>query len=275
VLRNTASIAAVICFGLSQSAYAQSDSGQQRCSKSIVSLVGQHIGIGDFSFPRSGASPSVENGGVITAGACKVWPINRAVTIAAFAYDDESDVNGTSLVIALVDNIKGKVISTYKGGQMDFAGFGVAEDGLRLDTARYDLAPGVRSFGVDVTERYNPNCGDGGVGSMRTLFVQDGATIRPVLEQFITSSWRFVKGGNPRCLGAEAAKETVTEDTSYSISISHAATKGYANLLITEASSYSNGDQSKQKSSQYELRYDGVKYADKRFPVSSPRRKAR
>lgn len=241
----------IMCFGLSQSSYAQSDPSEknQRCSQSILRLVGKHFDVSDF-----------ENGGVITAEACKVWPKNSAITITAFAYEDASGINGKSLVIAMIDNTKGKIIATYKGAQITSGDSGIAENGLQLDTARYDVAPGIRAFGLDITESYRANCGDGGYGPARTLFVQDGKEIRPILINFFVSTWRFIKGGNPGCVSPGAAEETVTEDISYSIGIGNATTHGYANLLITAVSSIST-----KKPFKYELHYDGEKYE-----ISSP-----
>ncbi len=256
MVKNTTFAFVFICFSFVQSVHAHPDSDKQRCSEPIVNLVGRHFNISDFSYPRDGMYPSAENGGVITAGACKVWPKNNAITIAAFAYDDDSEINGKSLVVVMVDNRKNKIISAYKGAQIDFAGFYVAQDGLQIDTARYDLAPGIRAIGLDVTETYNPNCGDGGAGPARTLFVQDGGMIRPVLENFYTSTWSLVQGN--KCGAGD--EEIVSEYLSYSIEISKAATNGYANLIITATLSYDNGDKPKQKPFQYELHYDGNRY---------------
>jgi hypothetical protein len=240
-------IVTFIYFGLSQSVFAQSDSEQekQRCSESTLNLVGKHLALSDFSYPRDSIYPSAKNGGMIVAGVCKAWPRNTAITIAAFAYDDK-------LVVAMVDNLKSKVNATYEVDLMDFAGLGVDENGLRIDTARYDLAPSVRAFGIDVTERYNPGCHEGGHGAIRTLFVQDGKKIKPILENFITSSWRFANN-DLTCIIEDAEKET--EDFSYSIGISKVTTNGYANLLITAISS-----QSSRKPFYYELQYDGKEY---------------
>jgi hypothetical protein len=125
------------------------------------------------------------------------------------------------------------------------------------------LAEGVRAFGLDVTSGYMANCGDGGWGAVRTLYVQDGANIRPVLEDFIMSHWRFVQGGNPRCMSDEYAKKappTVIENQALSISVLKNKTNGYADLMVTAISSWDNGDKSKKIVSHTTLRYDGKKY---------------
>lgn len=250
--RNMIFAFALICIGLGQSAYAQPESEKQQCSDSIVNLVGKRFGISDFSYPREGMYPSAQNGGVITAGACKVWPKNNAITIAAFAFDDEGSENGKSLIVTMVDSLKGKVVASYKAVGLD-----VAEGGLRIDTARYDLAPGVRAIGLDVTEKSSPNCGDGGAGAARTLYIQNGNQIRPILEGLYMSYWSFVQGGS-NCASGDT--ESVTEDFSYSIGIDNTTTNGYANLLITATSSYSSGDKSMRKPFHYELHYNGKKY---------------
>ena len=102
---------------------------------------------------------------------------------------------------------------------------------LRIDTARYDLAPGVRAFGVDVASQASgPKCAEGGAGPLRTLFVRDGASLRPVLASLVLSSWRLVSG--PACPGAERKDGAVVEDTATTISVAPHATHGFADLVL-------------------------------------------
>jgi hypothetical protein len=239
-------------FVLCHSVYAQADSEQnkQHCSDTMVKLVGKHLGISDFS----------HTSGVIVDEACKVWPKDDSKTIAIFSYDAGVE-HEKRLIVVLVDTLKERVVATYKRAIQEDAAMTVGAGSFRIDTARYDLAPGVRAFGLDVTTSYSQGCVDGGLGPVRTLFVQDGKEIRPIFENFYISSWRYVQGG-PSCAEGE---NVVTEDITYSIGIGNETTNGYANLKITADSSYSGAAKTKRKPFQYELHYDGKKYPTSLF----------
>ncbi len=258
MIRNPIFIVALICFGLVQSAYGQTDPEIKRCSESIVNLVGNRLNASNFSYPKNGMYPSAENGGVIIAGVCKVWPKDNSKTIAIFAYDAGVEYE-KRLIVVLVDTIKGKIVATYKGAIQEDAAMTVGDNSLRIDTARYDIAPGVRAFGLDVTNSYSQGCGDGGSGPVRTLFVQDGKKIKPILEDFYISSWSYIQEGRSRCTGADAPEESLYENRGYSLSIDTTSTNGYRDLLVTETISRDDGKRT-GKPSRYKLHFDGKKY---------------
>jgi hypothetical protein len=263
MIKNIALIIILAFLGLTQSVHAQTTARKPICSKSIIKAVGKHFDISNFSYFQDGKHTSGSSAGVINSGACKPWPNDNAITIATFAYNDknievgQSDLEGKSLVIAMIDSTKNKILASYKGKQ---SGFGVAQDGLQLDTARYNLASGVRAFGINETEQYNPNCGDGSLGPSLSLFVRSGSTIKPVLNNFY-SYYTRTKG---RCVMGK--DEEVIEETERSISIGKAITNGYANLLITEFTTTWEGKEPKKKSSQVELHFDGEKYVPAALP---------
>jgi hypothetical protein len=258
MLKKIIFIITLICMGFTQPVSAQINSAKQSCSKSIIKAVGKHLGIKNFSFAKENSYASEESG-IIAAGTCKLWPNDNSITIAAFAYEDKSDINGKSLFVAIIDNLNYKIIANYKAGQIDYVGFGVAQDGLRLDTARYNLAPGVRAFGIDITEQYNHNCGGGSGGPYRSLFIRNGSEIKPIAG-FLTS-YSEITGA----CGDPEKMEPVIE-TTISISIGKKITNGYTNLLITEVSTTWEGNKPKKKISQNELEYDGEKYVPVKLP---------
>lgn len=244
-MRNVSCTFVWVFLAFSQAVYAQDG---QVCTEAIVKQVGDTLKISDFSLA----------GGKIVSGACKVWPHDKNITLAAFAYDAGTQ-DEKKLVVAMLDNPTGKIIASYQGAIAEDAAMRVEADSFKIDTAPYDLAPGVRAFGLDVMSGYIANCGDGGLGPMRTLFVRDGNAVRPVLEGFYKSYWQFVQGGNPRCVGPDAP-EPVIENFDLTIAIGKASSHGFANLLITGLGSLENGKKSKRKPFEYELRYDGKKY---------------
>ncbi len=271
---------ALILLGLGQSAYAQSahpkrhvfrdarlsqyaQLAPQPCGESIVNLVVEHLAASD---PEEIIRPEA-----IVASACKVWPKNNSITISAFAYHSDLYPEGRDsphiegLILVMIDNQKKQIIASYRDKIEEGADMIVAENSLRIDTARYDLAPGVRAFGLDVMSGptsyvtiYS--------GPTRTLFIQDRKSIRPMTTFDINPS-ALIQGcdpstsyANPCEESAEKEGETVIENIYYGVGIGKTATNGYANLLITATIAYSNGEKPKGKPFQYELHYDGKKY---------------
>jgi hypothetical protein len=153
-------------------AAADGSAGKQQCSASTVALVGSHFGVPELSFPREGMYPSAENGGTVISAACKAWPVGKSRTIAAIAHDAGVQYE-KRLLVALVEPTTGTVLAAYAGSIQEDAAMTVATSTLRIDTARYDLAPGVRAFGIDASPGYLPGCVEGGLGPVRTLFIQE------------------------------------------------------------------------------------------------------
>lgn len=257
-MRHGALIVAMACFCLCPSARGQTGpaAAKEICSQPTLDLLGKHFGVSDLSYPERATSADAQNRGVIVAGACKAWPNDKSQTIAIVAYDAGVQYE-KGLLVALVDTSRAEVLASYRAAMQEDASMTVGADSLRIDTARYDLAPGVRAFGFDATTSFSQGCVDGGLGPIRTLFVRDGKTIRPVLEWFYLSTWTFVEGG-PSC--ASGDREIVTETISYAIGVGKATSKGFANLRITATSSFSNGARPTRKPIQYELQYDGANY---------------
>lgn len=126
---------------------------------------------------------------------------------------------------------EGKLRSVLTGTIAEDAGMHVGRGSLRIDTARHDLAPGVRAFGVDVaSDAPGPKCPGGGSGPLRTLFVQHGASLRPVLTSVELTSWRRVRG--PACAWSQGADDAVIENTVTTIPVASPATHGFADLAL-------------------------------------------
>jgi hypothetical protein len=246
---------AVTCVSLCRPAYAQVNGEAKQCAESILELVGDHFGVNGLSYWKAGLEADAEKGTRVIDAACKVRPGDKSRTIASVTYDagvkDEK-----RLLVAVVDTSHGKVIAAYAGAIQEDATMTVGQGSLRIDTGRYDLAPGVRAFGIDVDTSYHQGCVDGGYGPFRTLFIQQGKAIRPVLEGFKVSTWSFVKGG-PSC---QAGDEVVIETISYQIEIGKTVTKGFADLRVTSFSSYDDGKKPVSNGLAYTLQYDGKIY---------------
>ncbi|HEY6094495.1 MAG TPA: hypothetical protein VIU93_06030 [Gallionellaceae bacterium] len=239
-------IGALLCVACSSTCNAATDingDNNQPCNNSITTLIGNNLGVNDFS---------------PIASACKRWPKDKSMIIAAYAYDSGVEVEyKKSLIVALVDTNKNKVAAIYKGKIQEDSISTV--DSLRIDTARYDVAPGVRAFGVDVKLSVDIRCAGGGSGPMRTLYVQEGDSINPILIEHPISRWVY-HGGTSPCDDEYEGPE-YTENVAFTIGISKEITNGYYNLAISELTSYSNSGKTESKT--YEYCYDGKRYVEK------------
>ena len=89
--------------------------------------------------------------GVIVASACKRCPTTRGLTLAAVAWD-AGKPDSKALVLALVDE-KASPGRRRAPREVDEDAATRRNGSLRLDTAAYELAPGVRAFGLDIFQR--------------------------------------------------------------------------------------------------------------------------
>ncbi len=175
---------------------------------------------------------------MVTA-ACKLWPYDKSALIvaAAYAQDKERDKN---LVVALVDTKTMTVRASYQGVVAEDDTWSVVPGSLHLDTARYDLAPGVRAFGVDIASDAVDNAVvRGGVTATRSLFVQQGTELRLVLDGFVLAT-------------STKAADGITK-TSSKIALDAHATRGFADLLVTRSIDGAARDHAT-------LAFDGTRY---------------
>ena len=253
MLRNFSIIVFSILVCHSARGQADSHPDQGPCTDASLKLVSQHLKIKEINFGDD--SHSDVNNDVI-ASTCKRWPSDKSLMIVSFAYTSEVEYQ-KHLVVSLVDTAKTKVVASYKGVIGEDAILTIGAGSLRLDTARYDLGPGIRAFGLDFSTVYSQGCVDGGLGPTRTLFVREGETIRPVLEGLYLSTWTFIKGG-PSC--ASGDREIVIETTSYAMSILNTVSNGFRDLRITAISSVDNDKKSPKRPVVYRLKYNGKAY---------------
>jgi hypothetical protein len=178
----------------------------------------------------------------MVAAACKLWPFDKRVLIvaAAYAQDKEQDKN---LVVALVDTQAMALRSAFQGVVLEDATWSVTQASLRIDTARYDLAPGVRAIGVDVTSDALDAPVRGGITATRSLFVPDGARLRLVLDGFVLTTSRKIAGG-------------ATETSSAKMAIGSHRTHEFADLQVTRKTE--SGAAVRQERTTFT--YDGSRY---------------
>lgn len=132
------------------------------------------------------------------AQTCKPWPYDPAIRLAAIAFAGDATTpageRDLELRVAMLDAGSGKVVALYAQAMGEDGSLELAADSLRLDTARYDLAKGVRAFGVVVhSVARGASCPDFDSDDALTLLVREGRRLRPVLQQNLTV-WRQVQG---------------------------------------------------------------------------------
>ena len=179
----------------------------------------------------------------LVAATCKLWPYDKhlLVVAAAYAQDKERDKN---LVVALVDTSTMAVRSAFRGVLLEDPTWSVAQASLRIDTAPYDLAPGVRAIGVDVaSDAVSGTVVRDGVTATRSLFVPDGATLRLVLDGFVLTTSRQPSAGPST---ASSAK----------IALDPHRTNGFADLRITRTTAAGGSARPEHTT----LVYDGSRY---------------
>lgn len=210
-----------------------------RCTEDILQLIRAKLNYPTLNY-RKYEYGSFVAGDQIISGVCKVWPKDSLKTIVAIAYYEEGHVqtggdedlyDKKHYILAIVNSSQSKLISSYQWDANDEIG----TNSLSIDTARYDIAAGVRAFGLDISEQYHPHSVNGGLGAYRTLFIQEGEIIKPVLKDFRLSEWDFVVES---MVSTWSHGNKSIRNISYTISIGKNVTNGLRNLEVTKSITY-------------------------------------
>ena len=241
--------AALALLALASGAHAMG--GAQDCQPDDLAPV-------DAWFAKQGSHARPPGPPTLLASACKASTVDKNLLIVAAAYDSDTP-DWKHVVVAQVDRRSARVRRVFRGTIDIDASMVLAGDSLHIDTARYDLASGVRAFGVDVhSGKSGPRCAEANFGPLRSLFVQQGASLRLVLSSVMLDSWRVV-GGNP-CPPPATDGEVELEHTAATIAVSPHATHGLADLvLVTTVDSTPPAQRSTV------LKYDGTAYGAKNW----------
>lgn len=169
----------------------------------------------------------------IVAQACRIWPFDPSRALAAVAYrrPGEVDVEARSLrlVIAVLDAQDARVLAVHESDLEEDAAFALHADGLLLDTARYDLAEGVRAFGVVVRSMARgPSCPDARSNDELTLYVHEDDAVRPVFTSPL-DFWSRIEG---EPCNWSLQQRLVTEEAALRIGVERDAHNGYADLRV-------------------------------------------
>jgi len=197
-----------------------------------------------------------------TDSACKVWSADTSLTLAVLSFkqkatDPDAATYDVDVLVAKSDT--GEVLAhLYRTAALN--GDAITIEGVGLDTARYQLAPDTRAFGVRIdhqgSSRVNPF-----TDSVLDLYVVQGHTLKRVLSNLET----HVENGDwdGDCAGTFSSVNRV-------VSIDPNQVHGYAVLRVSQKSgtrnATMNGDQCVSRDvppvrEDFTLQYDGTQYA--------------
>lgn len=166
----------------------------------------------------------------ILAHSCRLSPGgDHLIATAAYQPHDykESD-NLPFLVVLLKDNHR--PVAKYLGEIVVDATVYVQARSLEIDTGRYNLAPGVRAFGLRLRATRTPKCAEATTDRNLTLFIQEGHRLRPVLGP--TPTYYSVARD-----GAFCTPDVIVDDWNMLLSINDHQSNGFRDIAARFKSS--------------------------------------
>ncbi|KAA0121617.1 hypothetical protein CIW48_22740 [Methylobacterium sp. P1-11] len=195
--------------------------------------------------------------------ACKVWPADPSLTLVAVplieaAPDTAGDIRG-DVEILVLDSASGRPLARRIEMAMAFSD-AIQFDGVTLDTARYDIRPGTRAFGLRTAQsgssRVNPFSEEA-----LWLYGFEGGRITRVLDGLVVGRVTGENDGN--CTGTTTAIRRT-------VSVGPEARGGYRDLVVDqtearESSSKAAGDRCRSAKApgpgaQEVIRFGSVRY---------------
>lgn len=193
---------------------------------------------------------------------CKIWPANEALTIAALPLPQKNNNDNRGiddLEVLVADTASGAIVAhQFQQSAISYDAFRFS--GLTLDTARYQLTPQNRAFGVRVAHESSSRVNPFGQTAL-SLYVIDGQRLRTVVDRLIVEDSGGEWDGN--CAGA-------FNNTTRILDIGPAGNEGYAVLKGTEkftdtVNTVHNGDckvdTKTGKRTSFSLEYNNGKYS--------------
>lgn len=199
---------------------------------------------------HSGCAPGIEDAlrelhpkkpivGEVAGAQCKAWPPSGGkVTAAVMAFEQGQSPDQRWVgVLALVDTKTLKLLHSRRFEIEEDAVTRVGDNSLRLDTANYAVAPGVRALGLRYSSSApGPSAADASASDELTLFVPDGRGLRPVFGMSMERA-RAVEG----CLGK--CPHAVWETASFTIAIGPPGPAGWNDLRVTATVARDSNDE--------------------------------
>jgi hypothetical protein len=244
------------CLAASEHEQAVGVQVEQLCDGRTLAAVGRFVKVDNFREPALGHDADAT--AMVAASACRAAPaFGGRLAAVAYRAGHQDDL---LLVIALVDGA-GQVGTAFKGNLDSDPNVKIVSGSLWLDTAAYDLAPGVRAFGLDITTGLPRGCAAGGSGARRSLFVGQGRFVRPVLQDLPLSEWNLIQRGRSACTDSSAPELTITENFSATLGLAPTSTRGYRDLVVTGTAARDDGHVDERPVLRTVLKWDGRVYS--------------
>lgn len=197
-----------------------------------------------------------------TLARCKVWPAAKDQAIAAkssFTPDPVGgdDVGTYDLELSIVNSTNDQTLATYRKPEA-YNSDAIRFNDLVIDTARYNLAPDIRAFGLRSDYEHSSSAAPYSKTDL-ALYLKEGNTLRPVLEGLVVSK-NSGEWGN--CTGQG-------KDIRRTVNIGKSTHNGFADLIITTSTtvmkSFKSGEECISKNTDLKkilitLSYDGKQY---------------
>lgn len=199
--------------------------------------------------------------------ACAKHPVNPDFTLVALFHelsnrDSATDENQVGLVVAVIDIKRRKLLRAYRDMIGEDGGTRIrgSSGSLRLDTARYSLAPNVRAFGVRMNIGYSPRYAEGGSSNYLTLFVEEGKTLRPILSNLAMSSWTMTDSRG--CFTNDEIPEfpCLVESEEKHLALSSTSTNGWRDLEVITTRTREGEPKPIKRVREQKLRYQNGEY---------------
>jgi hypothetical protein len=229
---------------------------EQLCDARTLAAVGRALQVANFKEPALGHEPDAS--AMVAASACRAAPAYGG-RLAAVVYRSGHQ-DDQMLFIGVLD-AAGNASATFKGALDSDPAVKIVSGSLWLDTAAYDLAPGVRAFGLDITTGLPRGCAGAGSGARRSLFVSQGRFIRPVLQDLAMSEWTLIQRGKSACTDSSAPDLTITENFSAKLALAPTSTRGWRDLVVTGTASRDDGHLDERPPFREVLKWDGKVYS--------------
>lgn len=166
----------------------------------------------------------------IAFSACKTDPNNRDRIFVVIGYKPPGYKKFDDLpyVVGVFNRKSARTSSHFKSHLVVDATVWVDSAHVEIDTARYNLAEGVRGFGVRINASHFPRCAEGGSYNEFSLFVENGTKLRRLFGPLETNYFNIVAG--PVCDNGPG--ETVVHEWKLVLSIAANRTNGLRDLVL-------------------------------------------
>jgi alpha-tubulin suppressor-like RCC1 family protein len=189
---------------------------------------------------------------------CKPWPGDSARSIVALAFASPQEVGSPDaeagdfdLDVLVVQSDSGDVVGRLRKDRALPAEEWPLED-LRIDTAAYALAPGLRAFAVRA-HRSGSMRSYSGASETLGLYLADGKELKQVLGGLVVAESNG--GGEEECEGRSS-------ETSRTLSVAKSSSHGLADLIVNSIHLERKCGSSRavRKTTHHVLRFDGTQY---------------